>query len=191
MVHLIPINTTTTASELASLYICEVVRLHGLFESIVSDRDVKFTSVFWCEIHRILGTKLLMSTSFHPLTDGASEWVNRSIGQILRTLVSPNQTDWVDKIPLTEFAINSNISSSTGFAPFKLNYGYMPSLIGGIMPYENSKPGIKRFVNQALANLGMAHDAIIESRVTQTRQANKRQRLLSSWATRYTCRPRN
>ena len=143
MVHLVPVNTMTTASELASLYIRKVVRLHGLPESIVSDRDAKFTSLFWREIHRILGTKLLMSTSFHPQMDGASERVNGSVGQILRTLVSPNQTDWVDKIPLTEFTINSNISSSMGFTPFKLNYGYMPSLIGGIMPYKNTKPGIR------------------------------------------------
>jgi hypothetical protein len=62
----------------------------------------------------------MMSASCHPETDGASEQVNRSIGQILQTMVEPNQTDWVDKIPLVEFAINSNISSSTGFAPFEL-----------------------------------------------------------------------
>jgi hypothetical protein len=66
MVHLVPIRTTTTASELAWLYIREIVRLHGLAESIVSDRDSKFTSKFWRETHKILGTKLLMSTSFHP-----------------------------------------------------------------------------------------------------------------------------
>ena len=119
--------------------------------------------MFWHETHRILGTKLLMSTSFHPQTDGASERVNRSIGQILQMLILPNQTDWVDKLPLMEFAINSNISCSTGFALFELNYGYMPSLIGGIMPFENAKPGIKQFINQVLTNLGMAHDAIIES----------------------------
>jgi len=78
-------------------------------------------------------------------------------------MVEPNQTDWVDKIPLAEFAINSNISSSTGFAPFELNYGYMPTLIGGITPMEKAKPGVKRFVTQALSNLEMAHDAILES----------------------------
>jgi hypothetical protein len=64
----------------------------------------------------------MMSTLFHPETDGASERTNQSIGQILQTMVEPNQTNWVDKIPLVEFTINSNISSSTGFAPFKLNF---------------------------------------------------------------------
>ena len=62
MVHMVPVNTTTKASELASLYVKEVVRLHSLPDSIVSDRDSKFTSMFWRETHRILGTKLLMST---------------------------------------------------------------------------------------------------------------------------------
>ena len=73
MVHLIPINTMTKASELALLYIKEVVRLHGLPNSIMSDQDSKFTSKFWKETHRLLGTKLLMSTAFHPQTDGATE----------------------------------------------------------------------------------------------------------------------
>ena len=129
IVHLVPVNTMTKASELASLYVKEVVHLHRLPDSIISDRDSKFTSMFWCETHQILGTKLLMSTLFQPQTDGASERVNRSIGQILRTLILPNQSDWVDKLLLTEFAINSNISSSTGFAPFNtLGYQFDPSI---------------------------------------------------------------
>jgi Integrase zinc binding domain len=163
MVHLIPVNTTVKASELASIYIREVVRLHGLLDLIISDRDSKFTSKFWKETHRILGTKLLMSTAFHPQTDGATERANRSVGQILRTMIQPDQTDWVEKIPMAEFAINSNISSSSGFAPFKLNYGHMPMIIGGISPTEKAKPGVRNFVNQAISNLEMAHDAIIES----------------------------
>src|ERR1700691_570488 len=77
---------------------------------------------------------------------------------------------------MVEFAINSNISSSTGFMPFELNYGYMPMFIGGITPIDNAKPGVKQFVNLAIDNLEKAHDAIIESRVTQTHQANKHRR---------------
>lgn len=73
MVHLIPIRTMGTAADLALVYLREVVRLHGLPESIVSDRDSKFTSKFWKELHRLLGAKLLMSTAFHPQTDGLSE----------------------------------------------------------------------------------------------------------------------
>ena len=73
MVHLVPVNTTIKASELSSIYIKEVVCLHGLPDSIVSDRDSKFTLKFWRETHRILGTKLMMSTAFHLQMDGATE----------------------------------------------------------------------------------------------------------------------
>jgi hypothetical protein len=73
MIHLIPITTCTKASELAYVFLREVVRLHGLPESIVSNRDSKFTSHFWRELHRLLGISLMMSTAFHPQTDGSTE----------------------------------------------------------------------------------------------------------------------
>jgi hypothetical protein len=76
MVHLLATNTSTSASEVAYLFYREVVRLHGLPNSIVSDRDSKFTSKFWTELHWIMGTKLLMSTAYHPQTDGATERTN-------------------------------------------------------------------------------------------------------------------
>jgi RNase H-like domain found in reverse transcriptase/Integrase zinc binding domain len=70
MVHLVPVTTTTMASQLSPIFVKEIVRLHGLPGSIVCDRDSKFTSRWWCEIHQILDVKILMSTSFHPQTDG-------------------------------------------------------------------------------------------------------------------------
>ena len=73
LLHLVPITVRTTTTELAWLYLWDIVHLHGMPESIVSDRDSKFTARFWRELHRCLGTKLLMSTSFHPQTDGHSE----------------------------------------------------------------------------------------------------------------------
>jgi transposase InsO family protein len=111
MVHLIPINTKTTAAQLSSIYMREVVRLHELPSSIMSDQDPKFTSKWWRELHRIMGTKLLMSMSFHPQTDGIMERANRSIGQIFRAIIDPDQRDWVEKSPLIKFVINSSINS--------------------------------------------------------------------------------
>ena len=74
---------TVTARGIAWLILKEVMRLHGIPESIVSDRDTKFTSIFWKELHRLMGSKLLMSNMFHSQTDGATEQANRSIAQIL------------------------------------------------------------------------------------------------------------
>ena len=83
-----------TVSTLMWYYIRDIVCLHRMLDSIVSDRDSKFTSKFWHELHHALGMKLLMSTSFHPQTDGHSEQAIRSIGQILHTTVSADQRDW-------------------------------------------------------------------------------------------------
>lgn len=173
-VHLIPTTTKVKASELAWMYVRDIVRLHGVAESIVSDRDSKFTSAFWKEVHRLLGTRLLMSTAFHPQTDGSTERANRSIIQVLRALVKPDQSDWVNQLPMTEFALNSSTNSSSKFAPFELTQGYLPRMTQRVP--HSSLPGVKAFADQAIDNLEMAHDAIIESRVYQTYHANKRRR---------------
>jgi hypothetical protein len=174
LTHLIPVVTTIKASELAWLYVKEIVRLHGIAESIVSDRDPKFTATFWKEVQRLLGTRLLMSTAFHPQTDGATERANRSIIQILRSLIRPDQKDWVKKVPMTEFAINSSASSSTGYAAFELTQGYLPRMAQS-MP-DSELPGVQAFAQHARDCLLQAHDSIIESRVYQTHQANTRRR---------------
>jgi transposase InsO family protein len=173
MVHLIPVHTKMKASELSWVYRREIVRLHGLPSSIVSDRDSKFTSKWWRELHKVLGAKLLMSTSFHPQTDGQTERANRSVGQIFRTMVRHDQKDWVDRVDLTEFAINASVSETTRYAPFELNGGYMPSMIREIRTDEAIPKGIKEFANSALQHLAEAHDAIIKARVFQTRKANE------------------
>src|SRR6266403_3876136 len=172
MVHLVPIRITTKASDLAWLYVHEIVCLHGLPETIVSNHDSKFTSRFWCDTHKLLGTKLLMSTSFHPQMDGASERAICSIAQILWSMVRPDQKDWTEKIPMTEFALNSAISSSSGFTPFELNYSYPPSISPGFISEPSTMPEVKHFVACALWNLSDMHDTIIKSRVLQMHNVN-------------------
>ncbi len=172
MVHLIPVHTTMKASELSWIYRREIVRLHGLPSSIVSDRDSKFTSKWWQELHNLLGAKLLMSTSFHPQTDGQTERANRSVAQIFRAVVASSQKDWVDKVDMTEFAINVSVSETTKYAPFELNGGYLPSMIRDLR--SQAPRGVTEFAREALQHLASAHDAIIAARVFQTTQANKR-----------------
>ena len=174
MTHLIPITTKTSAPDLASKFISEIVRLHGIPESILSDRDPRFTSKFWKELHRLLGSNLLMSTAFHPQTDGITERRIQNVSSILRTLVSDDQKDWSDKVPMTEFALNSALNASSGYAPFELNYGYLPVTIPSIP--KSFYPGVSAFVETAREYLAAAHDALIESRVVQTHHANKHRR---------------
>ena len=155
-VHLVPTTVMVTARGIAWLILKEVVRLHGIPESIVSDRDTKFTSIFWKKLHRLMGSKLLMSTMFPPQMDGATERANRSIAQILCTVVSNNQKDWSSKCPMVEFAIISSISATTGYAPFELNHRYMPQS-GQHISTDTAFKGVKQFAQQAVWNLLDAH----------------------------------
>ena len=163
---------TVTARDITWLILKEVVRLHGIPESIVSDRDTKFTSIFWKELHRLMGSKHLMSTAFHPQMDGATERANRSIAQILHTVVSNDQKDWSEKCPMVEFAINSSINATTGYTPFKLNYRYMPRS-GQHISTNTTFKGVKQFAQQAVWNLLDVHNAILEHRIEQTHYSNK------------------
>ena len=87
LVHLIACTQEVTAADVAQLVYDQVVRLHGFPESIISDRDSRFTSHFWRALWKLSGTELAMSTSYHPQTDGQTENVNRAVQDILRAYV--------------------------------------------------------------------------------------------------------
>lgn len=113
MVHLVPSRVNYTAKEVAELVFAEVYKHHGLPRAIISDRDVLFTSTFWTHMNELLGINQRMSSAYHPESDGSTERVNRTIGQMVRAIISPTQTDWVTKLPAIEFAINTSSSEST------------------------------------------------------------------------------
>src|SRR4051812_42484876 len=73
MVHLVPSRTTTTAPDTAKIFFDHVFHLHSLPTSIISDCDAKFTSKFWQSLFCTMGTRLVMSTAFHPQTNGQTK----------------------------------------------------------------------------------------------------------------------
>jgi len=97
MVHLVPSQTNYTAKDIAELMFHEVYRLHGLPRAIISGRDILFTSLFWTHLNRLIGIRQKMSSAYHPETDGSTRRANRTIGQILRACIGPNQKDWVTR----------------------------------------------------------------------------------------------
>jgi hypothetical protein len=123
MVHYVATTTTVSAPQLASIFMREVVRLHGVPESILSDRDPRFTSHFWRAFWEQLGTTLTMSTAYHPQTDGQTERANRTLEEMLRSRINFEQDDWDEHLAAAELAINNAVQASTGFSPFYLNYG--------------------------------------------------------------------
>jgi hypothetical protein len=126
MVHLVPTTTSVDAPQVARLFMREVVRLHGVPESIVSDRDPRFTSSFWQELWKMLGTRLAMSTAYHPQTDGQTERANRTLEDMLRAFVSVRQDDWDEFLVASEIAINNTQQSSSRYSPYYLNSGAHP-----------------------------------------------------------------
>jgi len=126
MAHFIPLRTEEHIKELALTFVKEVWRLHGLPETIVSDRDTRFTSKFWTSLMQLLQVKLNLSTAFHPERDGQTERVNQTLEQYFRSYCSYQQDDWVSLLPFGEHAYNTSMSESTKARPLEINYGLSP-----------------------------------------------------------------
>uniref|UniRef100_A0A5C7GQ36 Integrase catalytic domain-containing protein n=1 Tax=Acer yangbiense TaxID=1000413 RepID=A0A5C7GQ36_9ROSI len=98
----------------------------GVPQSIVSDRDPRFTGRFWTELFKMLGTDLNFSTSFHPQSDGQTERFNGLLELYLRHYVSAHQRDWAKLLDVAQFSFNLQRSEATGKSPFELVMGQQP-----------------------------------------------------------------
>ncbi|GJR74412.1 putative reverse transcriptase domain-containing protein [Tanacetum coccineum] len=114
---------TDPMDKLAKLYLKEVVTRHGIPVSIICDRDPRFTSNFWRSFQKAMGTRLDMSTAYHPETDGQSERTIQTLEDMLRACVIDFGNGWEGHLPLIEFSYNNSYHASIKAAPFEALYG--------------------------------------------------------------------
>ena len=121
--HFLAVRMTFTLERLCRLYIQEIVRLHGVRVSIVSDRDPRFTTHFWKSFQKAMDTRLTMSTTFHPQTDGQSERTIQVLEDMLRACVLDHKGSWEEHLPLVEFTYNNSNKASIQMEPYEALYG--------------------------------------------------------------------
>nr|GEW06122.1 putative reverse transcriptase domain-containing protein [Tanacetum cinerariifolium] len=120
--HFLPMRENDLMEKLMKLYIKEVVTRHGVPVSIISDRDGRFTSLFWQALHKALGTRLDMSTAYHPETDGQSERTIQTLEDMLRAYVLDFGKNWDRNLPLVDLSYNNSYHTSIKAMPFEALY---------------------------------------------------------------------
>jgi hypothetical protein len=139
MAHFIPCHKSDNASHVADLFFIEIVHLHGVPNTIVSDRDAKFLSHFRRTLWFKLGIKLLFSTTCHPQTDGQTEVVNHTLSTMLRAVLKTNLKLWEECLPHIEFVYNRSVHSTMKASPFLVVYDFNPRAPIDLLPLPPSE----------------------------------------------------
>jgi hypothetical protein len=155
MAHFIPCTKKISSEKTAQLFLQHVVRLHGLPKDIVSDRGPQFHSKLWKHLFGLLGTKISLSSAFHPESDGQTERVNQVLEQYLRCTINYLQNDWHESLALAEFSYNNSLHASTRTTPFFANYGFHPKFDSNQLTLRLS-PAAERIVE----NLEQLHHEV-------------------------------
>jgi hypothetical protein len=121
--HFIPVKSTCKVIDIANIFMKEIFRLHGIPKEIISEKDTKFTSIFWKYLFVGFETKLLFSTTYNPQTNGKLERVNQVLEDMLRMHVMHHPRKWEEYLPLVEFSYNNGYQESLKMSPFEALYG--------------------------------------------------------------------
>ena len=179
LAHFMPTTSDVDAKGTAELFDREIFRLHGMPEEILTDRGTQFTSQFSQELFRLRGCSWLLSTAYHPQTDGQTERINRILEDTLRHYISPRQDDWDEHLPHVEFSYNNAYQESIATSPFMLTYGVHPRVPGQVAPVENQAdrfPGVHAFKRQVGKRLELAKECIAKAQARQETYYNQHRR---------------
>ncbi|WVZ80533.1 hypothetical protein U9M48_028002 [Paspalum notatum var. saurae] len=176
--HFIPVKTVYHAKTYAELFIARIVSLHGVPQTITSDRGSLFVSRFWGQLQTALGTNLIRSSAYHPQTRGQVERVNQILEDMLRACTLTYSTKWDECLPLAEFTYNNSYQKSLEMAPFEALYGRRCRT-----PLNWSEPGERvtfgpDLVTQAEEQVKFIHSNLKRAQSRQESYSDKRRRPL-------------
>ena len=129
-IRLLACKKSDTGMAFTQRFYRQVYPIWGVPARIISDCDCRFVSAFWTTLMRLAGTKIAMTTAYHPQADGQGERTNRTLQSSFRILCLQSGHAWLDLLPHVELAHNTTPCSSTGFSPFSLLYSHPPHLFG-------------------------------------------------------------
>jgi hypothetical protein len=145
--------------------------------NLISDRDALFTAELWSALHKLMGVKLKMSTSYHPETNGSSERTNKTVNQAIRYHVDNNQKGWLAKLPRIRFAMMNMVNASTGFSGFQLKTGRSPRLIPPIAPLSRDASvehtTAHNIISWVALDVQDAQDNLTTAKIRQAYHTNK------------------
>lgn len=172
--HFLPLSHPFTALQVATTYMNNVFKLHGLPEAIVSDRDKVFTSHVWQELFKLLGTDLKMSSAYHPQTDGQTERVNQCLETYLRCFLHACSTRWSHWLSLAEYWYNTSFHSSLGKSPFMVLYGHEPRHFGIDITQSCQVPDLQKWLTERELMQQLVKQHLHRAQSKMKNQADKR-----------------
>ena len=160
------------AEGLARLFRDNVWKLHGLPESVISDRGPQFAAGLTRELNKILGIETKLSTAYHPETDGQMERTNQELEQYLRMYVNHRQNNWSEWLATAEFAFNNKVHTATKISLFQVNYGREPRMRFDIRKKRKNEKA-EEFVKEMKERHEEARAALVKSQEEMKRQADR------------------
>lgn len=161
--HFMALSHPYTALMVAQIFMDHVFKLHGMPQTIVSDRGSVFLSQFWKELFNLQKVHLHYSSSYHPQTDGQTEVVNRCLENYLRCMTGEHPKEWVSWLPLAEYWYNTSYHSAIQSTPYQVVYGqpphtHLPYLAGSstVDSVDRSLATREKFIHSLKHNLHKA-----------------------------------
>ena len=180
MTHFVATTKETSAEGLARLFRDNVWKLHGLPESIVSDRGPQFAAELTKELNRMLGIQTKLLTAFHPQTDGQTERMNQELEQYLWFFIEHRQKNWPEWLATAEFAVNNKVHTATKVLPFMANYG-RELRMGGDIKKKGKVESATEFVQRMKKVQEEAEAALRKTQEEMKRYADRGRKEMEEW----------